>query len=372
MFRASGRRPQRCTTPGGMGSRRLMAWEMSLVEADPAALLATAARQPHDPGFVPFVRSAQAAGIPIEIVSDGFGFFIEPALAALGVPELPVVTARTTFTGRRPSIAFPNGHPSCFVCGTCKRERVLAYRAAGRRVLFIGDGESDRYAAGYSDIVFAKRSLERICLEAGWPYQRWTAFSEIETWLADLLDVLARRSRHAPARRRRARRHRTATSAAPRRGATAWSTRRRGRGRRLRDSITEINLGSVAVVLSIVSTTQPIARLQAAAMDPSAELTERTLVERARAWRPRRIRRARRWPAAGHLPNGPRHPRQRVGCAGHDTDDLRAGLAESAEPSGPRAVRGVVRAHRRQHRSNLAAKARTAARPGDLVRRSAR
>ena len=167
-----------------MGSRRLMAWEMSLVEADPAALLETAARQPHDPGFVPFVRRAQAAGIPIEIVSDGFGFFIEPALAALGVPELPVVTARTTFAGRRPSIAFPNGHPRCFVCGTCKRERVLAYRAAGRRVLFIGDGESDRYAAGYSDIVFAKRSLERICLEAGWPFQRWTAFSEIETWLA--------------------------------------------------------------------------------------------------------------------------------------------------------------------------------------------
>ena len=170
---------------GGMGSRRLMAWEMSLVDADPAALARDRGRaQPHDPGFVPFVRRAQAAGIPIEIVSDGFGFFIEPALAALGVPELPVVTARTTFVGRRPSIAFPNGHPACFVCGTCKRERVLAHRAAGRRVLFIGDGESDRYAAGYSDIVFAKRSLERICLEAGWPFHRWTAFSEIETWLA--------------------------------------------------------------------------------------------------------------------------------------------------------------------------------------------
>ncbi len=49
---------------GGMGSRRLMAWEMDLVEADPAALLATAAAQPHDPGFVPFIRRAQAAGHP--------------------------------------------------------------------------------------------------------------------------------------------------------------------------------------------------------------------------------------------------------------------------------------------------------------------
>jgi 2-hydroxy-3-keto-5-methylthiopentenyl-1-phosphate phosphatase len=149
---------------GLMGSRRLMDIEMAMVDSDPADLFATAAAQPHDEGFVPFVRAAQAAGIPVEIVSDGFGFFIEPALVALGVPELPVVTARTTFSGRRASIAYPNGNPRCFVCGTCKRDRVLAHRAMGRRVLFIGDGESDRYAAGYSDIVFAKRALVRICL----------------------------------------------------------------------------------------------------------------------------------------------------------------------------------------------------------------
>lgn len=168
---------------GRMGSRRLMAWEMDLVEADPTVLLATAAAQPHDPGFVSFVRLAQAAGIPIEIVSDGFGFFIRPALEALGVGELPVVTARTVFMGRRARLEFPNGHPTCLICGTCKRQRVLAHRAAGRRVVFIGDGESDRYAAGYADVVFAKRSLVKICEEMGWPFQPWTEFHEIETWL---------------------------------------------------------------------------------------------------------------------------------------------------------------------------------------------
>lgn len=172
---------------GLMGSRRLMAWEIELVRVDPQAMLATAAEQPHDDGFVPFVRRAQGAGIPIEVVSDGFGFFIEPALARLGVPELPVVTARTTWIGDRPTIEFPNGHPTCFICGTCKRARVLAHRAAGRRVVFIGDGESDRYAAGYSDIVFAKRLLERRCQEAGWPFTRWTRFAEIDDWLAATL-----------------------------------------------------------------------------------------------------------------------------------------------------------------------------------------
>jgi HAD superfamily phosphoserine phosphatase-like hydrolase len=172
---------------GLMGSRRLMEIEMSMVDAPAEALLATAAAQPHDPGFVPFVRRALAAGVVVEVVSDGFGFFIQPALDALGVGELPVITARTTLAGRGATIEFPNGHPTCFVCGTCKRNRVLAHQAAGRAVVFIGDAESDRYAAGYADLIWAKRSLVRICLEAGWPFRRWTEFSEIDDWLADIV-----------------------------------------------------------------------------------------------------------------------------------------------------------------------------------------
>jgi 2,3-diketo-5-methylthio-1-phosphopentane phosphatase len=188
---------------GLLGSRRLMEWEMSLVDVPAEALLATAAGQPHDPGFVPFVRRAQGAGIPVEVVSDGFGFFIEPALEALGVGELPVITARTTFEGRRATITFPNGHPACFVCGTCKRNRVLAHQAAGRAVVFIGDGESDRYAAGYSDVVWAKRSLVRICLEAGWAFHRWTEFREIESWLAEVVAAWERDPASLPGPRAR-------------------------------------------------------------------------------------------------------------------------------------------------------------------------
>jgi len=172
---------------GLSGSRRLTEFEIGLVDVPVADLLATAAAQPHDQGFVPFVRRAQSAKIPIEVVSDGFGFFIQPALEALGVGELPVVTAVTSFSGRSASISFPNGHPTCLVCGTCKRNRVLAHQAAGRAVVFIGDGESDRYAAGYADVVFAKRSLVRICIEAGWSFQRWTEFREIEAWLEEVV-----------------------------------------------------------------------------------------------------------------------------------------------------------------------------------------
>lgn len=173
---------------GLAGSRRLMEWEVGLITTDAERLNSIAAAQPHDPGFVPLVRRARAARVPVEVVSDGFGFFIPGALEALGVGDVPVVSAATTFrTDGRPTIAFPNGHPGCFVCGTCKRARVLAHRAAGRAVIFVGDGESDRYAAGYSDFVFAKRALVRLCQENRWPFRRWTELAEVDTWLGDVV-----------------------------------------------------------------------------------------------------------------------------------------------------------------------------------------
>ncbi|HEY8989225.1 MAG TPA: haloacid dehalogenase-like hydrolase [Candidatus Limnocylindrales bacterium] len=174
---------------GRIGSRKTMIAELDLLRATEAELMATAAAQPHDPGVARLVRRAEAVGIPVEIVSDGFGFYLPMAMAALGLGELPIVAASTTFAGERVRIDFPNGHPSCFVCGTCKRQRVLAHQAAGRTVVFVGDGESDRYAAGYADVVFAKHALVRICLEAGWPFRRWTEFSEIDAWLATTLDA---------------------------------------------------------------------------------------------------------------------------------------------------------------------------------------
>jgi 2-hydroxy-3-keto-5-methylthiopentenyl-1-phosphate phosphatase len=178
---------------GLKGSRRLTAWEVGLIDVPAAALRALAAAQPHDPGFAPLARRALSNRIPIEVVSDGFGFFIPDALARLGVGDVPVVTADTTFPANgRPTIAFPNGHPSCFVCGTCKRARVLAHQGSGRAVVFIGDGASDRYAAGYSDVVFAKDGLVALCVENGWPFRRWTALAEVDAWLADVTEAWRR------------------------------------------------------------------------------------------------------------------------------------------------------------------------------------
>jgi len=169
---------------GLIGSRGLFRRQVRRLPADPEPVVALAAAQPHDPTFAPFVTLALGLHVPVEVVSDGFGFYIEPALLRLGVPPIPVATARTIFGGPEPRMEFPNGHPDCQVCGTCKRQRVLAHQAAGRNVVFIGDGESDRYAAACADLIFAKRNLVTLCEATGFPFLEWHDFAGIGEWLA--------------------------------------------------------------------------------------------------------------------------------------------------------------------------------------------
>jgi 2,3-diketo-5-methylthio-1-phosphopentane phosphatase len=168
---------------GEVGSRSLFISQVESLPGDPAPLLALAQAQPLDPTFGPFVSRALELQIPVEVVSDGLGFYIEPALRRLGVPPVPIISNETGFDGTRATMAFPYGHPDCLVCGTCKRGRVLAHQAASRSVVFIGDGDTDRYAAAYADVVFAKGRLVRLCRSQGWPFTPWHDFGELTAWL---------------------------------------------------------------------------------------------------------------------------------------------------------------------------------------------
>lgn len=164
---------------GRIGSRELMQWDMDVLPRDADLLRREAAEMPQDESFPAFVEAVRSRGALVEIVSDGFGFYVEPNLAALGVRDLVVATNANRVEGGGAGMSFPYGHPSCFVCGTCKRERVRLHQAAGRAVVFIGDGTSDRYAAAHADMVFAKASLARICSAAGWLFIEWDTFDQV-------------------------------------------------------------------------------------------------------------------------------------------------------------------------------------------------
>jgi 2-hydroxy-3-keto-5-methylthiopentenyl-1-phosphate phosphatase len=164
---------------GKIGSRELMQWDMDVLPRDGDLLGREAAAMPQDPAFPDFVAAVRGRGAQIEIVSDGFGFYVESNLAAIGVRDVFIATNENRVGQGAAGMSFPFGHPSCFVCGTCKRERVRLHQAAGRVVVFIGDGTSDRFAAAHADMVFAKGSLASICAAEGWPAIEWDSFGDV-------------------------------------------------------------------------------------------------------------------------------------------------------------------------------------------------
>lgn len=163
---------------GQVGSRDLMVWDMEVLPPDADLLRREAAGMPQDGAFPAFVVDVRARGAQVEVVSDGLGFYVRSNLATLGVTDVPVATNENRLDGGA-GMSFPFGHPSCFVCGTCKRERVRLHQAVGRVVVFVGDGTSDRFAAAHADMILAKESLARICEKEGWPYIGWRDFQDV-------------------------------------------------------------------------------------------------------------------------------------------------------------------------------------------------
>jgi 2,3-diketo-5-methylthio-1-phosphopentane phosphatase len=168
---------------GTIGSRELLEAEVRLLPHETVEMPDLLRRQPHDPAFAPFIDFVRSRGIVIEIVSDGLGFFVAPAIATLGVGDIPIYSAAVEFLPAGPEIRFPHGNPSCSLCGTCKRSRVLAHQTAGRHVVYVGDGYSDQYAVAYADTVFAKGDLVGICQERGVAFHPWSTFADVEGWL---------------------------------------------------------------------------------------------------------------------------------------------------------------------------------------------
>jgi 2,3-diketo-5-methylthio-1-phosphopentane phosphatase len=173
---------------GRVGSRDLMRWDMEVLPRDAELLRREALAIELDPTFGELVATARRSRVALEIVSDGFGFHVEPMLAAAGFRDLPVATNVNRLGEGGAGLSFPYGHPACFVCGTCKRERVRAHQAAGHRVAFVGDGTSDRYAANHADVVFARDKLASACRESGIAYLPWQRLADVAAWLRSASD----------------------------------------------------------------------------------------------------------------------------------------------------------------------------------------
>ena len=165
---------------GEMGLREAGDQQAATLRGSREELLAFALpRAELAPTFAPFVTWADEHGLPLRVASDGFAFYIRPMLERAGLGHLEVVTNELVFDGATWSLRHPNGHPECIGCGTCKMLAAQRLRERHGPVAFVGDGQSDRYGALYSDVVFAKDTLIPICEQDGVPFTPWATFDDV-------------------------------------------------------------------------------------------------------------------------------------------------------------------------------------------------
>ncbi|HEY2743834.1 MAG TPA: HAD-IB family phosphatase [Polyangia bacterium] len=132
-------------------------------------------------GLDALLAAAQRAGASLWLASGGFDFYIEALLGSrLERFERRFFNAARFIDGRI-EIDFPHVQLSCARCAVCKGMVCDAARAAGRPIVFIGDGASDRCAVGRADRIFAVRGslLERTCREREVAYVAFDDFAEV-------------------------------------------------------------------------------------------------------------------------------------------------------------------------------------------------
>ena len=172
---------------GEIGLREAIQAQDRMLDADRETLLTFALEHGSlDPTFAPFIRWCESNDLDVAVVSDGFAFYVEPLLEAAGLGHVAVITNEQRWVNDRPDgLRFVNAHPSCVGCGTCKMQAVLRHAERGP-VAFVGDGQTDRYAALYADVTFAKKDLVGFCLSDGVPFLPWNDFDDVRRTLESI------------------------------------------------------------------------------------------------------------------------------------------------------------------------------------------
>ena len=130
-------------------------------------------------GFSDFVRQARAGCWEVHIVSSGFHELIEPVLEREGV-EVALHANRVDARpdGWRVDWRYPD---DCDECGeSCKRSLLPP-----GKVVYVGDGYSDRCAALAADLVFATSGLARYLAGRGVPFEQFDDFRTLADELPD-------------------------------------------------------------------------------------------------------------------------------------------------------------------------------------------
>lgn len=143
-------------------------------------------------GFIEFCTFLKEAGKKIVILSDGFDLFISKTLKNNNLSYIKFFANKLILKEENGflslSLEFPNENKNCTPgLGMCKCSKISDDITKGKKIIFAGDGLSDRCIAKKANLVFAKNRLRDHCLEAGLDFVEFENFFDIKACLEDCL-----------------------------------------------------------------------------------------------------------------------------------------------------------------------------------------
>ena len=135
-------------------------------------------------GFDAFLQKLKHTDVDFYIVSGGFGVGIRHILGVELTKKIHILSNDSQEINGQIAPIFLHENPQCTQsigpCGNCKRESIENIRQrTGKKIVFIGDGLTDRCAVAPADIVFAKGSLAKFCSANGFDFIEYDTFEDI-------------------------------------------------------------------------------------------------------------------------------------------------------------------------------------------------
>ncbi len=152
---------------------------LDMLEADEETLKSFIKNIKIDPYFKDFIEYIKQKALEFYIVSDGFDFNIETVLEENNIEGLMSFSNILEFKHCRLRGLYPNRNEDCGKCGNCKRNLIQDVNLENKKLIYIGDGHSDRCASLLGDYVFAKGSLAAYLKEKGKNFIEFSNFKDI-------------------------------------------------------------------------------------------------------------------------------------------------------------------------------------------------
>ena len=137
------------------------------------------------PGFRELLDYCRDNDHRFVITSHGLDFYIEEILKDAGYDGIEYHAARTDFLPDRLDVQYygPAGEP---LADGIKEQYLKSYQDQGYKVVFLGDGLSDIYAARHADYVFACKQLVEKCREENIPFKSFDDMFDVRDGLKQI------------------------------------------------------------------------------------------------------------------------------------------------------------------------------------------